>query len=319
MTAAHNPDRHTERSITISRLTRANHQRVIGGSGELSYKRALIRLLDRPGGRFLLGNIATRFFRRIAGHDLKIAFLHGLWTRRSGSYYFPDSPTFDYSYSDFESWKHQAEQYAFQTKDFWLQHYSPKQGDILVDVGAGHGEDTLTFSQAVGATGRVIAIEAHPLSFAILKNFCWLNQLSNVTPIQLALMDKPGTVHMVESDSSWMENAVEPGQRSAGIPVRACTLGDVCEQQGLKDIAFLKMNIEGAERAALIGMEPVMQHILQICVACHDFRADLGHGEQFRTRAFVERFLVERGFTLASRSHDPRDFVRDHVFGLRRV
>jgi hypothetical protein len=54
-------------------------------------------------------------------------------------------------------------------------------------------------------------------------------------------------------------------------------------------------------------------------VACHDFRSELGHGEQFRTRAFVEQFLIDHGFTLASRSKDPRDFVRDHVFGLRRA
>ena len=33
----------------------------IGGAGKLSYKRGLIRLLDRPGGRFLLGKIATSF------------------------------------------------------------------------------------------------------------------------------------------------------------------------------------------------------------------------------------------------------------------
>jgi hypothetical protein len=43
---------------------------------------------------------------------------------------------------------------------------------------------------------------------------------------------------------------------------------------------------------------------------------DLGHGEQFRTRAFVESFLVDHGFTLASRPHDPRDYFRDDIFGI---
>jgi len=85
----------------------------------------------------------------------------------------------------------------------------------------------------------------------------------------------------------------------------------------LKKIAFLKMNIEGAEREALLGMGPSLRRVEQICVACHDFRADLGHGEQFRTRIFVQEFLVKHGFTLRSRPDDPRSYVRDHVFGLR--
>ncbi|HEY2460768.1 MAG TPA: FkbM family methyltransferase, partial [Candidatus Acidoferrum sp.] len=86
----------------------------------------------------------------------------------------------------------------------------------------------------------------------------------------------------------------------------------------INQIDFLKMNIEGAERFALPGMESMIAHIRHICVACHDFRSNLGHGENFRTRAFVEEFLSNHGFTIVSRRDDPRDYVRDHVFGLRR-
>lgn len=283
----------------------------------MSYKRALIRLLDRPGGRFLLGELATSFFRRIAGEGVEITYVEGMWTRRVGPHFFPDGPEFNYAYADFDRWNREAELYVSQTKDFWLYNYGPKEGDVVLDIGAGRGEDTLTFSRAVGETGRVIAIEAHPLSFAILKNFCRLNRLSNVTPVHLALMDKPGTVQIVESASLWVENAVTYSEASSGIEVRAGTLDDLCAQEGIREITFLKMNIEGAERYALLGAEAAMPRVRQICVACHDFRAELGHGEEFRTRAFVEQFLVEHGFTLASRPDDPRDYVRDHLYGMR--
>jgi FkbM family methyltransferase len=283
----------------------------------LSYKRTLIRLLDRPGGRFLLGKMATHFFRRVTGDDLEIAYRYGLWTRRAGDYFFPDSPKFDYTYIDFDTWKNHAEQCISQTKDFWLYNYSPQPGDIVVDVGAGRGEDTLTFSRAVGARGRVIAIEAHPLSFATLKSFCRLNRLSNVTPLHFALMDKAGTVYTVESSSSWRENAVEYGGGSGRASVQAGTLDDLCAKVGIKDIAFLKLNIEGAERYALLGAKSTMERVRKICVACHDFRSDRGDGEQFRTRAFIEQFLIDHGFTLSSRPDDPRDYVRNHVYGLR--
>jgi FkbM family methyltransferase len=252
------------------------------------------------------------------GNTISIEYVDGLWTHRVGSDFFPDSPRFNYAPYEFDAWKSQAARCISETRDFWLQHYQPREGDVVVDVGAGRGEDTLTFSRSVGKTGRVIAIEAHPLSFAILRNFCRLNGLSNVTPLQVALMDKPGTVRLAESESSWLENDVVSGEAQSGIPVRAATFAEVYEQQGLKDIAFLKMNIEGAERYALLGMDSVIHHVRQICVACHDFRADRGDGEQFRTRAFSEQFLTERGFRLASRPHEPRDYVRDHLFGLRR-
>lgn len=276
-----------------------------------------MKILDRPGGRLLLGKIATRV---VSGFDdLEIAYVNGLWTRRAGRYFFPDSPTFDYTYDDFGSWKKTAaqtvEQYTADAIDYWFQYYRPEQGDVIIDIGAGRGEDTLAFSEAVGKHGRVIAIEAHPLSFAILKNFCVLNRLQNVTPLHLALMDSPGTVHIRES-ACWRENAIDNDGRISDAVVEAATLAQVCEQQRVADIAFVKMNIEGAERYALPGMASRMPYIRQICVACHDFRYALGHGEQFRTRAFVESFLREHGFTLASREQDPRDYVRDHIYGI---
>lgn len=283
----------------------------------MSYKSALIRLLDRPGGRLLLGKIATTFLHLRSGKGVEIEYIEGMWTRRVGPDFFPDGPQFDYAYADFESWKRQMEVYSSDTKEYWLQHYRPQEGDVIVDAGAGRGEDTAAFSRRVGKAGRVIAIEAHPLSFAILKKFCALNRLSNVTPLHVALMDKSGTVHIVDSESSWMENTVTSDQESSGVAVQATTLDALCAKEGISEIAFLKMNIEGAERSALLGMRTVMPRIRQICIACHDFRADDGHGEHFRTRSFVERFLTEHGFTLASRSDDARDYVRDHVFGLR--
>jgi FkbM family methyltransferase len=252
----------------------------------------------------------------MTGDTIELTYRYGLWTHRVGANFFPDAPTF-YTFLDFEAWKGQADAYVSQAEDFYLYEYTPKQGDVIIDIGAGRGEDTLAFSRGVGPLGRVIAVEAHPLSFVILKSFCRLNELTNVTALEVALMDKTGTVHVVESASSWKESAVEHNEGPLGGPVRASTLDEVCAEQGIGEIAFLKINIEGAERYALLGTERVLPRVRHICVACHDFRAEQGHGEQFRTRSFVERFLVEHGFTLSFRPADPRDYIRDHVYGSR--
>jgi FkbM family methyltransferase len=281
----------------------------------MSYKRTMARWLDRPGGRWVLEKTATLYARRFYRADVEIAHLNGLWTHRVEADFFPDGPTFEFV--GLGRWKTQKEEYLRNSNEFWLKHYRPKGGDVIIDVGAGRGEDTFTFSRAVGDTGRVIAIEASPRSFSILKSFCELNRLRNVTVVHAALMDRPGVVRIAEDESSWIQDSIQRGDNAHGIEVPGLRLDDVCQQSGLKDIAFIKMNIEGAERYALLGMEAVLRFTRQICVACHDFRSENGHGEQYRTRVFVEQFLSKNGFSITCNQDDPRDYVRDHVFGLR--
>jgi len=278
-------------------------------------RRNIVQLLDRPGGRFILGMIATYLSRRYTGPYVEV-FYDGLWVNRVGPYYFPYGRRFNSYRSSFRRWKNQAKRYLSNAEEMWFRHYRPREGDVVIDIGAGQGEDILAFSQAVGKTGRVIAIEAHPLSFEILESFCCLNRLTNTTPLPVAVMEKSGTVSMDESEM-WEANAVNQTYESSEIEVRAATLDDICEAEAVKDVAFLKMNIEGAERYALLGMESIIQRVRTICVACHDFRADLGHGEHFRTRTLVQQFLEDHGFEVASRPEDPRGYVRDHLFGLR--
>jgi FkbM family methyltransferase len=283
----------------------------------MSYKKTIARLLDRPGGRWVLAKMASPYLRKALRAQLDVAHVNGLWTHRMGSTFFPDGRNFESVYSNLCLWKTQAQEYTSQTTDFWLKHYIPKEGDVIVDVGAGRGEDTLTFSRAVGNTGRVIAIEANPLSYAMLRTFCRLNGMTNVTALHIALMDKPGTVRLLEDESSWTQDSIVRRNESIGIEVQAMTLEQIWEQERLKNVAFLKMNIEGGERHALLGTKSVLPYVSQLCVACHDFRSDNGGGEDFRTRSFVQEFLASQGFSVTSNPDDPRAYVRDHVFGIR--
>jgi len=281
----------------------------------MTIKKKIIALLDRRGLRPLLGKLATSYARTQSGADVEV-YYDGLWMHRVGKQFFPHGPRFTYNRDTLAALKDQPDRYRNDAHDFWFQHSMPQKGGVIVDVGAGRGEDAMAFSQAVGETGRVIAIEAHPLSFQILKRYCELNGLSNVTCLHLAAMDQPGTV-TIEDAEIWEETAVGKGAATNGTVVRATTLDEICEKEGVKDISLLKINIEGAERYALPGMERTLPFVRTICVSCHDFRSERGDGENFRTRAFTEKFLNDRGFQLASRPDDSRDYVRDHVFGLR--
>jgi FkbM family methyltransferase len=200
--------------------------------------------------------------------------------------------------------------YLRDADDYWFHVYQPRPGDVIVDIGAGRGEDAFAFSHAVGAAGRVWAIEPHPVSFGILRRFCELNRLANVTALNYACIDRPGEVR-IETLPVWESNYVREG-----VGVQGVRFDDLAAGHGIGRIDFLKMNIEGAERMALPGCREALCRARFVCVAAHDFRADRGEGEEFRTLDFVRRFLAEAGFHIVTRD-DPRYYVPYHVHGFR--
>jgi len=186
---------------------------------------------------------------------------------------------------------------------------------VIVDIGAGRGEDVFAFANAVGPAGRVFAIEPHPVSFRVLQQFCERNRLSNVTALNYACTDQPAHLE-IETLPVWESNYVRAGEPSpTSYPVEGLTCDSLLAGQARID--FLKMNIEGAERLALPGCREILRRTRFVCVAAHDFRAARGEGEQFRTLEFVSRFLQEAGFDIMTRADDPRYYVPYHVHGCR--
>jgi len=201
--------------------------------------------------------------------------------------------------------------------DYWFHLYKPQAGDIIVDIGAGRGEDVYAFSQAVGETGHVIAVEPHPESFSILRRFCELHGLSNVTAFNLACTAAPAELQ-IETLPVWESNYIREGPASAtSYSVKGRPFDDLAREHQIDRIDYLKMNIEGAERFALPGCREALRRARFVTVAAHDFRAARGEGEEFRTLVMVREFLAEAGFELVTRD-DPRYYVPYHVHGFRK-
>ena len=208
------------------------------------------------------------------------------------------------------------QKYLRDADDYWFHVYKPQPGHIIVDIGAGRGEDVYAFSRATGPGGLVFAIEPHPASFAALKQLCASQMLYNVVPVNLACVDEPGNFQ-IETLPVWESNFVFTGEPTGtSHAVEGVTFDSLRERFGIERIDFLKMNIEGAEKIALPGCRQALQITRHICVAAHDFRAARGEGEHFRTLDFVKEFLTEAGFRLTTRD-DPRYYVPYHVHGVR--
>ena len=280
-------------------------------------KRMLISALDRPGGRWLLSALASWYARRKTDRDVSVWY-DGLWVRSLDSkIHFTDMPEFRYFADDIADFPRIAEGMSEAVKDYWFYLYKPGPGDLIVDVGAGFGFDSFVFSRSVGSSGRVIAIEAHPKTFRRLEKFCRLNQLTNVTPLHLAAVDKKRDVY-IESLINDELNSVELEPKGeAAFKVQGLSIDEICRQQKVERIDLLKMNIEGAERLAIQGMAEMIKKTRYACIACHDFRA--GESDKFSTTAAVSDFLRDNHFQVTVRSEDPRPHVRAHLHAVNTV
>jgi FkbM family methyltransferase len=281
----------------------------------MSYRRALIRVLDRPGGRTLLGAALTRFAQRFAP-DVQVYFRDGMWMHQEGRVIFVDSPTVNYRISIFPSWANELERAIADASDRWFHVYQPRPGDFVVDVGAGKGEDTIVFSRAVGPTGRVLSIEPHPTTFRCLQRFCELNHLNNVVTRNYAVIDGVRSAAL-ENMEGWQANHIVGSDTKDSIRVAGISLNELVKREGLTHVDFLKMNIEGAEGVAIREMDDMLRITRTVCISCHDFRADNGEEEFFRTEGLIQEYVGRSGFRILSRKGDSRPSIAYQVNAVR--
>ena len=170
-------------------------------------------------------------------------------------------------------------------------------GDTFVDVGANLGWYTLLAADAVGPTGRVVAIEASPANFLWLKDNVNSNRLENVRLINEAVWSSESLLSLFQGPpqhsgiSTVMPSFAERhrGYEKAG-QIRARPLPELLNPVELSTLRVLKIDVEGAEQEVLLGLEPMLDS------APHDLEIFL---ELNPTEYDVDRLLVpirRRGF-----------------------
>jgi FkbM family methyltransferase len=150
------------------------------------------------------------------------------------------------------------EQYAYRRNGVTI---SARPGDVVVDCGAWIGDVSLYFADRVGPAGRVMALEFEPSNLDLLRTNLALNRhLSDrVAVIERALWDRSGLELSFRADGP--SSALESGADvSASTPTTTTvTLDDLVESEKLDRVDFIKMDVEGAELAALRGAEATLR------------------------------------------------------------
>jgi FkbM family methyltransferase len=143
--------------------------------------------------------------------------------------------------------------YNIEELDF-LRTHTPA-GGVFVDVGANAGTYALPLAHHVGAGGRVIAVEPHPVMVARLAFNQAASASGNVALIAAAAGDVDGEL-MIETDNeNYGASHVysDASARSDAIRVPAMRLLSILRDQKVEKVDSLKIDVEGYEDRVLIG------------------------------------------------------------------
>jgi FkbM family methyltransferase len=144
---------------------------------------------------------------------------------------------------------------SFEPEETALVESVIKPGDVVIDIGAHIGYYTLLFSKLVGTSGHVFAFEPAPDSCDLLRRNVSTNGLNNVTIVNAAVGDNPGT-GILYLGSTALDNRTASRTGGAAIPINVLSLDAYfCDNE---KVDFVKMDIQGAEPLALRGMEATL-------------------------------------------------------------
>ena len=131
---------------------------------------------------------------------------------------------------------------------------SPVAGDVVLDCGACIGEVSLLFAGLVGPSGAVHLFDPIPLHI----RYCALQAMQNPTlssVMHLNALAISDTTRITQSNSTDLEK-INPGNFS--LENFSTTTIDDYATEHLERVDFIKMDIEGAELAALSGAANVI-------------------------------------------------------------
>ncbi len=172
---------------------------------------------------------------------------------------------FDYSFS------HKVRKMYFHTfqpvvEDVIRRYLKP--GDTFIDVGANIGYFSFVAAQQVGKSGKVFSFEPVGEYFERLENFAKMNNDHFIKANKTALGEKDGNADIfIKGGADIGNNTFFPELLSGDfrskeiVPVRR--MDKYIEENKVKRIKLIKIDVEGHEFAVLKGMEEFFKKNMQ--------------------------------------------------------
>ena len=200
-------------------------------------------------------------------------------------------------------------------EDVIIEYFRPKEGDIVIDIGAHIGLYTIISSKRVGANGKVVAIEANPSNFEMLNRNIKVNQLTNIISLNNAVYSKetklklylPGeelghtTYNTVMSDRAKNEDKF--------VEVSANTLDYLLQLKEITDVNWVKIDVEGAEFEVLKGAHNLLLNsrniviLMEVHGSLNDYRLKLEEFiRSYNLKIEFEKIYENTGYIIVRKS-----------------
>ena len=140
----------------------------------------------------------------------------------------------------------------------YFKKHTPKQGDVVIDCGAYGGAFSLYVAKLIGEKGKVIAFEPDVENYKLLSKNIELNGLQNIISLNKGAWSKNTFLpcdNKHAGDSSFFNN----DQKESLVNTEVVTIDSELDKIGIKNIDFIKMDVEGAEIEALKGAEKILR------------------------------------------------------------
>jgi FkbM family methyltransferase len=197
-----------------------------------------------------------------------------------------------------------------QRHAFWLGIYEPhiqklltrdlKPASTFYDIGANVGFYSLLAAQSIRG-GTVYAFEPLPANIGYLRRHLELNGIRNVTVLNVAISDEV-RVASFKTEPTGAMGRLDPGGE---LPVQMTTIDFLLQSNQIEPPDYIKMDIEGAEFAGLLGARKCFEKFNpKLFLATHGSDVHANCRDLLRSwnyQIVVEKLFSERGEIVAVR------------------
>lgn len=127
------------------------------------------------------------------------------------------------------------------------------RGGVAFDIGANVGYYARLMARYAD---HVYAFEPDLDNFRILKQNC--RQHPNITPLNMAVCDKTGTVDFFKVTRSAMRHSLIDEGNTKKLTVPCTTLDAFIKEHGITSVSLVKIDVEGAEPMVFAGMRGLL-------------------------------------------------------------
>lgn len=153
-------------------------------------------------------------------------------------------------------WMEYALFFGIKNEDKTVLYKKVKPGFVILDIGVNFGETLLNFAKLTGENGKVYGFEPMPAIYKKCLNNVSLNTFKNIVLENFALSDTNENLVVndpLNGNSGGTYVSKLSSDNTNQITINSVTLDDYVLQNGIDQIDFIKIDVEGYETNVVKG------------------------------------------------------------------